>query len=144
MWLWHKVVVVVEARERSGSLITADCALEQGRDVYAVPGRISDPLSAGCNRLIRQGAGIFVSVEDFLAELNLCGGAGQKSNEIKKLSLEKEERLVYSCLGLRPKSIEEILRETEISMPGLLQILAALAQKGFIIETFKNCYIRHI
>lgn len=57
------VVVVVEARERSGSLITADQALEQGRDVYAVPGRMYDSLSVGCNGLIRQGAGIISNIE---------------------------------------------------------------------------------
>lgn len=138
------VVVVVEAKERSGSLITADFALEQGRDIYAVPGRICDPLSAGCNNLIRQGAGIFTGVEEFLKELDLCGSGLDATGSIEKLLLEKEERLVYSCVDLRPKNIEELLWETRLAMPELAQILAGLLQKGFITETFKNCYIRRI
>ena len=56
------VVVIVEAKIKSGSLITADYALEQGKDIYAVPGRMYDALSEGCNNLIRQGAGI---ISDF-------------------------------------------------------------------------------
>lgn len=139
-----EVVVVVEAKARSGSLITADFALEQGRDIYAVPGRIFDSLSAGCNNLIRQGAGIISNTEDFLKELDLCTGAEGVQETFEKLLLEKEERLVYSCLSLRPKSMEELLRETCMAMPELAQILACLMQKGFITVTFKNCYIRRI
>ena len=63
------IVIVVEAREKSGSLITVDCALEQGRTVYAVPGRIGDRLSDGCNYLIAQGAGILWSFEAVMEEL---------------------------------------------------------------------------
>lgn len=63
------VVVVVEARQKSGTLITVDMALEQGKEVYVVPGRVTDRLSDGCNRLIRQGAGIFLSPADLLVEL---------------------------------------------------------------------------
>ena len=62
-------VIVVEAREKSGTLITVDMALEQGREVYAVPGRITDRLSDGCNRLIRQGAVPFLNQEELLEEL---------------------------------------------------------------------------
>ncbi len=68
------VVVVMEAKERSGSLITADCALDQGKDVYALPGRICDSLSCGCNRLIRQGAGIITSPGEFINDLILAHG----------------------------------------------------------------------
>ncbi len=63
------IVIVVEAREKSGSLITVDCALEQGRTVYAVPGRMGDKLSDGCNYLIAQGAGIVWSPEAVLDEI---------------------------------------------------------------------------
>lgn len=62
-------LVVVEAREKSGTLITVDMALEQGREVYVAPGRITDRLSDGCNRLLRQGAGVFLSPREFLAEI---------------------------------------------------------------------------
>lgn len=62
-------VVVVEARAGSGTLITVDMALEQGREVYAVPGRVTDGLSVGCNRLIRLGAGLLPDMEEFLEEL---------------------------------------------------------------------------
>lgn len=138
------VVVVVEAKERSGSLITADQALEQGKDIYAVPGRIFDPLSGGCNNLIRQGAGIISNVEEFLRELDLCRPSSGTQEIFEKLLLEKEESLVYSCVDLRPKNVEELLRETGLDMPQMAQILVALVQKGFITETFKNCYIRRI
>lgn len=138
------VVVVVEAKERSGSLITADQALEQGRDVYAVPGRIYDSLSAGCNGLIRQGAGIILNIEDFVKELEISGINEYKQENFENLLLEKEESLVYSCVDLRPRNVEELLQKTKLSMPALAQILAQLQQKGFIAETFKNYYIRQI
>ena len=63
------VVIVVEARQKSGTLITVDMALEQGREVYVVPGRLTDRLSDGCNKLMKQGAGIILSPEDFLREM---------------------------------------------------------------------------
>lgn len=62
-------VVVVEARAKSGTLITVDMALEQGREVYIVPGRVTDRLSDGCNRLVKQGAGILLGPEEFLEEI---------------------------------------------------------------------------
>lgn len=138
------VVVVVEAKSRSGSLITADYALEQGKDIYAVPGRLYDPLSAGCNALIRQGAGMISDVEDFLTELELCMDFGGKQKNLRKLSLAKDESLVYSCLSLQPKGIEELLEETGLGLPQTAGILAGMVQKGFITETVKNYYIKRI
>lgn len=76
-------VLVVEAREKSGTLITVDMALEQGREVYALPGRATDPLSGGCNSLIRQGAGLVSSPEEVLEELFGERGAS-KGNVIPK------------------------------------------------------------
>lgn len=138
------VVVVVEAKERSGSLITADFALEQGKDIYAVPGRSTDTLSQGCNNLIRQGAGILNSVEDFAKDLELCMKVDAVQENFNKLLLEKDESLVYACLSLRPKSMEDLLKKTGFPMPQLAGILQRLIQKDFITESFKNYYIRKI
>ena len=138
------VVVVVEAKERSGSLITADFALEQGKDIYAVPGRSTDALSQGCNNLIRQGAGILNSVEDFAKDLELCMKVDAVQENFNKLLLEKDESLVYACLSLRPKSMEELLKKTGFEMPQMADVLQRLIQKDFITESFKNYYIRKI
>lgn len=138
------VVVVVEAKERSGSLITADFALEQGKDIYAVPGRSTDALSQGCNNLIRQGAGILNSVDDFAKDLELCMKVDAVQENFNKLLLEKDESLVYACLSLRPKSMEDLLKKTGFPMPQLADILQRLIQKDFITESFKNYYIRKI
>lgn len=137
-------LVVVEAKERSGSLISADFALEQGKDIYAVPGRINDTLSAGCNALIAQGAGIISNINDFLLELELKDANAITQLNFTNLLLEKEEGMVYSCLSLRPKNVEELLQKTGYSMPQLAEILGKLTQNGYIAETFKNYYIRKI
>ena len=128
------LLLIIEAKEKSGSLITADCALEQGKDIYAVPGQITDPLSAGCNRLIRQGAGILLSPEELVCELHLLP-------EKNKLPLEKSERLVYSCLDLLPKSMEKISEETALDIATLAEILFSLEEKGLVQETWQNHYI---
>ena len=108
--------------------------LEQGKDIYAAPGRITDPLSAGCNRLIRQGAGILLSPEELTGELDFL-------SEKNKLPLEKSERLVYSCLDLLPKSMEKISEETALDIVTLAEILFALEEKGFVQEAWQNHYI---
>ncbi|MGN0345645.1 MAG: DNA-processing protein DprA [Lachnospiraceae bacterium] len=128
------LLLIIEAKEKSGSLITADCALEQGKDIYAAPGRIGDPLSAGCNRLIRQGAGILLSPEELVGELGFLP-------EKNKLPLEKSERLVYSCLDLHPKSMEKISEETALDIVTLAELLFALEEKGLVQEAWQNHYI---
>lgn len=136
------IVLLVEAREKSGSLITADFALEQGKDIYAVPGRVTDALSAGCNGLIAQGAGVFLTVENFL-ENNEFIVKNKSNNAINtKNLLEKAEMVVYSCLDLQPKSTEEIISATGIGLSELSMLLIELQQKGYIKESFKNYYIR--
>ncbi len=152
------VVLIIEAKEKSGSLITADFALEQGKEVCALPGRITDALSSGCNQLIAQGAGVILSVEDCLNELFVHAGrkknisqkkpefthdfeeANQNSGNLHKFSLEKDESLVYGCLGLLPLDIEEILERTGLDVQTVCQALSALLQKHYIEEVFKNCY----
>lgn len=137
-------LIVVEAKEKSGSLITTDFALEQGKDIYVVPGRITDPLSTGCNQLISQGAGIITSIESFLKDrqtdfeelsVTRCLDAKQKI-------LEKDEWLVYSCFDFYPKSIEEVLEETNLNLLQLLAIVGTLCDKGLLQEYFMNQYVR--
>ncbi len=135
-------VIIVEAKEKSGSLITADFALEQGKEIYAVPGRIDDTLSQGTNQLIRQGAGIFLSIEDFQKEMNIFIDSMKTSKEKQKIVLAKLERLVYHCLGLNPKNLEELILDTGLSFAELIENLESLREKGCILEVYKNYFIR--
>ena len=98
------MVVIAEAKKKkSGSLITAEHALEQGKDIYVFPGRTTDALSYGCNALIQQGAGIILSVEEFLKQLPYNATQSLQMGKNKKQCLAKEESLVYSCLSMEPK-----------------------------------------
>lgn len=138
-------VIVVEAREKSGSLITIDYALEQGKDVYAVPGRMTDPLSRGCNNLIGQGAGIITSVEQFIfniEEIGFTGIGADVSGREEIFLLEKEELLVYSCFDFYPKNIETVLAESGLDLLNLLSVIMDLCDKGYLKEIFKNEYIK--
>lgn len=137
-------VVVIEAREKSGSLITADFAMEQGKDVYALPGRITDALSAGCNKLIKQGAGIVQSVEDFLVDLDIISENQYTQLDLSKNILEKDERLVYSLTDFRPVGLGTLVEKTQLSITRLLEILEHLQAMGMIKETFTNYYVRTI
>lgn len=134
-------LLVTEAKLRSGSLITADLALEQGKDVYAVPGRIGDTLSAGCNRLIAQGAGIILSEEELLEELNLI--REEKFTEKKPvITLASKEKLLYSCLDLRPRGLQELVSATGLPMQEAMALLTSLEMKGLVAEPTKNRYAR--
>ena len=136
------VVVVVEAKEKSGSLITAACALEQGKTVYAVPGAVNDALSRGCHKLIYDGAGIAYSPEVLLDEWGL---SVKKKTILKgktKLGLATDLDLVYSCLDLRPKNLDQIITETGFSPGKTAGILAQLTLMGFVRETGTQHYIR--
>lgn len=135
------IVLVVEAREKSGALITADQALEQGKDVYAVPGRVTDELSKGCNRLIMQGAGMALSVEDILKELGAFSDNFGKIVEKSKFSLATDEKSVYSCMSLQPKHMNELAEESGVGIEKIGSVLLALELQGVITEITKNYYI---
>mgnify|MGYP000234968544 CR=1 FL=1 len=136
------VVVIVEAKERSGSLITADFALEQGKDIYALPGPINSQLSRGCNSLIKQGAGILLSPEEFLEELSFVCEEKMKKLEENKIALESPENLVYSCLDLYPKNLNELADITDMKIATLMNVLVSLELQGYVREISKNHYIR--
>ncbi|MBS6397035.1 MAG: DNA-processing protein DprA [Clostridiales bacterium] len=133
------LVLVVEAKEKSGALITADFALEQGKDVYAVPGRIGDPMSRGCLNLIRQGAGLADSPG---AILDALGISENLHKDMKKILLAKDENIVYSWIRLQPISLDELVHRTRFPVQQTLSILVGLELKGCIQEVRKNEYVR--
>lgn len=140
------VVLVMEARERSGSLITADMALEQGKDVYALPGPVTSPLSKGCNWLIKQGAGILISPDELLKDLKMEYESRDlnilaNADENEKV-LESTENLLYSKLDLFPKSLSCLLSETGLSPDVAMQQLVSLIMKGLVKEVSRNYYIK--
>ena len=136
------VVIVMEAKIKSGSLITADMALEQGKEVYALPGPVNSLLSEGCNRLIYQGAGILLSPKQLIEELDILATKFKtKTVKIKK-QLENEEKLLYSRLTLYPKGINSLIEETGLKADVALRTLVSLQIKGMIKEVSRNYYVR--
>lgn len=138
------IVIVVEAREKSGSLITADLALEQGKDIYVVPGRVGDSLSAGCNMLISQGAGIIVNIDSFVTELLDRYGKPKnvQANNSPKVNISKAEQEILNLFDYYPKSIATIMEQTGIDYLRLLSVIYSLEKLGLIVEVFKNNYVK--
>lgn len=134
------MVIVVEARFRSGSLITADLALEQGRDIFAVPGRITDPLSRGCNELVRQGAGIITDPLEFVEKYFPAPEKSMCSDRKIKLGLALPEEKVYSCLDFNSTHLGLIAERTGMAVQEVMVILMKLTALGLITETSKNYY----
>ena len=141
--------LVVEAAEKSGALITADAALEQGRDVFAVPGNITSLYSAGTNALIKQGAALVSGCEDILKEIDCLAGRvdapGKKSEEGSQISgLSSNEKKVYDILSFEPAQIDFLSLESGFSIKEISVILMSLEMKGKIDEVQGKRYIRRI
>ena len=133
-------VVIVEAAERSGALITADYAVEQGRDVFAVPGNMFNRNSVGCNRLIQQGAKLVLSVDDILEELNLTMVAQQQ--ELQAVVPENEtESQVLDLLSSDPLHVDEIVRRTALPVSKVSSTLALMELKGMVRQVGGMNYI---
>ena len=135
-------VLIVEAKENSCSLITAGFALEQGKMVYAIPGAVTDALGRGCHKLIYDGAGIAYSPEIILEELEICTKTDIKSDEKNDLGLASDLNMVYSCLDLRPKNVDYIVRKTGFSPGQVSNYLIELMLQGLITECGKHYYTR--
>ncbi|MBO6196934.1 MAG: DNA-processing protein DprA [Butyrivibrio sp.] len=156
------VLLVVEARQKSGTSITVDTALEQGREVLAVPGRVTDRLSDGCNYLISQGAGVAISVEDVLDRLwNIKGEAkpalstepvlkNQEKDTDDEMEVNKEltlEEKILEIVDIIPVSTsyiaEELFKKGEsLSMPALMTTLMDMTCCGKIAQN--GAYYRRI
>ena len=127
-------VVVVEASVESGALITADHALEQGREVFAVPGRVHARYSEGCNRLIKAGATLVSSWEDVLGELvpHLRRRERPGPTEPPLPELSPGERQVYELLGEGPLHIDVLIVRTALAGGRVASALSGLEMKGLV------------
>ncbi|MCI6152585.1 DNA-processing protein DprA [Fusobacterium perfoetens] len=135
-----KGIVVVESKEKGGSLITASLALEEGRDVFAIPGDIYSPVSTGTNNLIKNSeAKLITSSEDILKEFNW---PIKESNKIN-LNLSEDELKIYNILE-KEKSLDELIIITGIKAKILLAILMEMEINGYILSISGGKYIRKI
>ena len=133
-------VLVVEAAERSGTLITARLAGEQGRDVFAIPGSIHSPLSKGCHKLIKQGAKLVESAQDILEEMGLAGGAVQ--TESASEALDESSSRVLAALGYDPCTIDMLLDRSGLTADALYPILLSMELEGRIATLPGGLYQR--
>jgi DNA processing protein len=151
--------IVVEAAPNSGALITAAAALENNREVMAVPGKIDSPLSRGAHQLIKQGAKLVESVEDVMEALGYIGerlqshvtAAAAKASEkfekplfdVSQLNLSGNEKTIYDCLGREPLHIEQIIAGTNLTPGGINAGLISLRLKGLIKQLPGSLFLRH-
>jgi len=137
--------VVVEAAKKSGSLITADFALEQGREVFAVPGNIISPLSNGTNNLIKQGAKLVNTYQDILEELPIVIEEETTNNEeinLKQFSLSEGEKIIYKIINSEPIYINEIIKVSKLPPNKVSEVLLNLELKDLIKEIEGKKYIK--
>ena len=133
-------VVIVEAGERSGALITADFALEQGREVFAVPGNIFRKKSMGANKLIQQGAKPVLSVEDILEELNLTMVSQQA--EVRAIVPENEtEAALLEYITADPIHVDEIRQKSDLPIAQVSSTLALMELKGMVRQVGGMNYV---
>lgn len=134
------VLIVVEAGLKSGSLITAGAALDQGKDVIAVPGNIFSSQCKGTNKLIKDGAYIFTDINDIFDLLNLKNANKIKYNNVEMNGIEKK---VYNQISNNPIHIDDILRLTKIDIKQLYEVLFELQLKNEVMSLSGNYYVRN-
>ncbi len=127
-------ILVVEAAQNSGALITADFALEQGRDVFALPGKVDAANSFGTNGLIKQGAKLVSSVEDILEEFALPITAVISQAENKISLNDEEESKLYSLISDKSIQFDDLIEKTNLDMSKLANILLKLQMRKLVKE----------
>ncbi|KJR43247.1 DNA protecting protein DprA [Candidatus Magnetoovum chiemensis] len=125
-------VLVTEAAESSGSLITAYCALEQGREVFAVPGNIMSKTSAGTHKLIQNGVKLVQKVDDITRELAYVLKGFIKEEKKQQVQLQDQEKLLCNAISIEPAHIDDIIRDTGIPSSEVLTLLLGLELKGIV------------
>lgn len=136
-------LLVVEAAKESGSLITARMALEQNREVFAIPGSIHNPLARGCNALIREGAKLVETVQDILEEFN------QYIQEVEKIPaetlqsrLDLEQQTLLNRVMFSPTSIDKLVEASGLSVETVSSMLLILELHGYVEANAGGCYTR--
>jgi len=150
--------IVIEAGANSGALHTARSALENNREVMAVPGKIDSPLSKGANQLIKQGAKLVDSVEDIMESLGYIGAKIKKhvtnintiiTQKIEKplfniseLNLNSSEKTLYECLSKEPIHIEQLIADSNMPAGNVNASIVSLCLKGIAKQLPGNMFIR--
>ena len=137
-------VLVLEAREKSGTFITVGDALDQGKQIFALPGRVTDGLSKGCNQLIRQGADILTSPEDVLEYLHLTHNREQLMLEKDISMLNPKQQKVYAALDVEAKHLDQLIEKLAMSVQELSSVLLELEILGFSDSPKLGFYRRRI
>jgi DNA processing protein len=143
-------VLVIEAAARSGSLITARHAGEQGRDVMAVPGSIHNPLARGCHRLIKDGAALVETVEDVLAAIGFSAFAvppnspadAEDGAEIPGRGLDSGAEMLLNALGFEPADVDRLVQRTGMCAPSVISTLQLLELEGRVESLAGGRYSR--
>ncbi|TAL49669.1 MAG: DNA-protecting protein DprA [Methylovulum sp.] len=136
-------LLVVEAAKHSGSLITARMALEQNREVFAIPGSIHNPLARGCNALIREGAKLVETTQDILEELNQYIQQDEEYSESTTQSkLDLEQQTLLNLVMFSPTSIDNLVENTGLSVEVISSTLLILELQGYLEATAGGCYTR--
>ena len=140
-------VLVVEAAVRSGSLITARLAGEQGREVFAIPGSIHNPMARGCHRLIRQGAKLVETVADLVEELGWSAGgavlgadAGEAPAPLPELDADYVTLL--DAMGHDPATVDALVQRTGLTPQALSSMLLSLELRGIVVPVPGSGYVR--
>jgi DNA processing protein len=132
--------LIVEAARRSGSLITARIACEEGREVFALPGSIRNPLARGCHELIKQGAKLTETVHDILSELNFSGffattTAARAEPALPKspaAGMDKDRKILLDALGFDPAGIDLLVVRTGLKPEAVSSIMLTLELEGYV------------
>ncbi len=136
-------LLVVEAAQQSGSLITARLALEQNREVFAIPGSIHNPLARGCNALIRQGAKLVETAEDVFEELGQYNQSSIESqSQLDQTTLDLEHQNLLKLIAYSPTSVDTLVQESGWSVEMISSILLVLELQGYIASAAGGSYYR--
>ena len=136
-----EATVVVQARNRSGALITAELAAEQGREIFAVPGNIDSPYNLGNNRLIKEGASPLICTDDILEYLGISGAIEEDARE----RLSEREYQIFELLKKEGElSVDEVCMRTGMTPAYVNPILAVMEMKGFISSEMGRVFLKII